>query len=417
MQEPVHEPEQIGIPCQIVRGGTSKAIFLLDCHLPRPGLDRDALLLRLMGAPHLTRIDGVGGSTLLTSKIAIIGGPTVDDADVDYTFAQVEVDRGHIDYSANCGNISAAVAGFAIDTGLMEARAPITTVRIHNTNTGRILISHVNMADGRPKVNGDYRVAGVPGTGSEVFLDYRMAAGGATGRLLPTGRPSDVIVLEDRREVPVTVCDFGNLYVFVAAEALSLDGTELPGELNGDAKLRDRLREIRGKTGAMCGLTSDWRRIDEESPMLPLMALVAPPSAYSCLGSRQIQAGEIDIVARFFHMNQSHEAAPGTGSVSLAVASRVNGSVPARMLSESAALRTTLRIGHPEGVLDVVIESTSPSSGRAEEVEIARVGFGRTARKIMEGVVFVPAHECPPALVDLVAASRSQAGKTAAPTY
>ena len=179
------EADQIAIRCTILRGGTSKGVYLLEHDIPPPGELRDRLLKRVMGSPDMLQIDGLGGSRLITSKMAIIKRSSRPDADVDYTYAQVNPERDQIVYTSNCGNISAGVGPFAIDSGLVAADAPMTAVRIHNTNTGKILVAHVPVAGGRAKVTGDFAIDGVPGTGAEIRMDYAGTVGAKTGYMLP----------------------------------------------------------------------------------------------------------------------------------------------------------------------------------------------------------------------------------------
>lgn len=190
--------EMLRVRCAILRGGTSKGIFLHENDLPRDRVLRDRMILAIFGSPDVRQIDGLGGADPLTSKLAIIGPSSRPDADVDYTFGQVSIKEPLIDYSGNCGNISAAVGPFAIDEGLVRAQEPVTYVRIHNTNTGKIIVAEVPVQNGKAKVTGDYQIDGVPGTGAKIMLDFAGTAGAATGRLLPTGRPIDVL------DVPVT---------------------------------------------------------------------------------------------------------------------------------------------------------------------------------------------------------------------
>lgn len=187
--------EQIEVRCVLMRGGTSKALFFHEADVPPPGEARDNLLKRAMGTPDVLQIDGLGGSRLVTSKVAIIQKSTRPDADIDYTFAQIDVERDLIGYDANCGNISSAVAPFAIDEGLVEAVEPVTTVRIYNTNTDKLLVSKVQAKGGKARVLGDCAIAGAPGNGAEILMDYSGTVGALTGKLLPTGSAIDTIAL------------------------------------------------------------------------------------------------------------------------------------------------------------------------------------------------------------------------------
>ncbi|MCP3997175.1 MAG: 3-methylitaconate isomerase, partial [bacterium] len=225
--------EETQLPFVLMRGGTSKAVFLRGDVLPNdPGL-RDASILSLFGSPDPRQIDGLGGADILTSKLAIIDPPSRPDADLDYTFAQVSVSEPVVDYDINCGNISAAVGAFAIDEGLVEVHEPVTRVRVHNTNTGRILYAEVPIINGTAAVGGDYKVHGVPGTGAPIGLDFSQTAGGATGALLPTGAEKDLLETAFGT-VEATIVDLAMLTVFFPAAAIGMSGTEGPAEFSDD---------------------------------------------------------------------------------------------------------------------------------------------------------------------------------------
>ena len=209
--------EQMSLPFVLMRGGTSKAVFLRADTLPRDSEQRDTLILSLFGSPDPRQVDGLGGADLLTSKLAIIDAPSRPDADLDYTFAQVSVTEPVVDFDINCGNISAAVGAYAIDEGLVRVEGPITTVRIHNTNTGRILLAKVPIVDGAAGVEGTYAVHGVPGTGAPIALDFAQTAGGITGSLLPTGNETDMLETAIG-PIEATIIDLANLTVFFRAE-------------------------------------------------------------------------------------------------------------------------------------------------------------------------------------------------------
>ncbi|MEO8506998.1 MAG: PrpF domain-containing protein [Betaproteobacteria bacterium] len=379
--------EQIGIRCSIVRGGSSKGVFFLEQDLPPAGAERDALLMRVMGTPHVMQIDGLGGANLLTSKIAVVGRSASPGADLDYTFAQVEVDRGVIDYSGNCGNISAGVGPFAIDAGLVRPVEPVTEVRINNTNTGKTLVAHVPVAHGRARVTGDLRIAGVSGTGVNIVMDYRLSLGAKTGKVLPTGQRTEHLQLDNGTELEVTICDVANTAVFVRATDVGLRGDELPAEIDANEATVNLLREIRGKAAARIGFVSDWRKVDEESPLLPFVIFVSPPSDYVALSGNAIRGADMDMKARLVFMNHLHEAMAGTGSMCIAAASRIKGSIAHQALQGTTS-KKTLSIGHPNGVMDVVIETANDESPHG--IRFEKLGFSRTARKIMDGTVYVP---------------------------
>jgi 2-methylaconitate cis-trans-isomerase PrpF len=386
-REPL-ESEQIGVRCALVRGGSSKGVFFVENDLPSPGEARDRLLKRIMGTPDVMQIDGLGGTHLITSKIAVVGPATRDDADVDYTFGQAEITRDVIDWSGNCGNLSAGVGPFAIENGFVRPQSPVTPVRIHNTNTGTILVAHVPVANGRPRVTGSFAIAGVPGTGAEIFMDYSRTAGSKTGKLLPTGRVTDRIGLESGRSVEVTVCDVANPAVFVRASDLDLRGDETPDQFQATPGLVERMREIRGKVAAMIGFTSDWRRVDEESAFIPFLIPVAPPLDYLSLNRKPVAAADMDLSARQIFMNRCNESMAGTGSMCIAAAACIPGSVVERTLARARLAPDGLAIGHPGGVMRVRVVPREADNEAG--VGFEALGFGRTARRIMDGTVYVP---------------------------
>ncbi|MBN1318755.1 MAG: PrpF protein, partial [Anaerolineales bacterium] len=223
-----YREEQKRIRCAFMRGGTSRGLFVMRNELPADPVMRDKVILRMYGSPDIRQIDGMGGADSLTSKLAIIGPPTRTDADVDYTFAQVSITKPLVDYKGNCGNISSAVGPFAIDQGLVEPVEPVTTVRIHQTNTDKLIIAQVPVVNGMARVEGDYKIDGVPGTGARIGLDFSDTAGAVTGSLLPTGHPMDRMDVPGVGPIDMTIVDAANPCVFVRAADLGIRGTETP---------------------------------------------------------------------------------------------------------------------------------------------------------------------------------------------
>ncbi|WP_454727210.1 MULTISPECIES: PrpF domain-containing protein [Cupriavidus] len=380
--------EQTAYRCVLMRGGTSKALFFHESDVPAAGPERDRMLKRAMGTPDLLQIDGLGGSRLVTSKVALIRRSARADADVDYTFAQVDVEQDRIGYDANCGNISSAVGPFAIDEGLVDAVSPVTTVRVYNTNTDRILVMRIPVANGKARVQGECVIPGVPGTGAEILMDYAGTVGAKTGTLLPTGHAADTITLESGRVLDVSVGDAANPCVFVAAEALGLTGNEFPDALSGDAALMETVSEIQAKAGQRIGMWSDWTRV--KMPGIPLMVLVARAETYRDATGAEHAAADMDIRARLIFLGKCHDSMAGTGAMCTAAISRVPGSVVNRLLADGNVRSPALRIGHPLGVMDVRVEAEVAGDGPAS-VRIRTLGLVRTARRLMAGEIYVPA--------------------------
>lgn len=381
------ETDQVAIRCTILRGGTSKGVYLFEHDIPPPGPLRDQLLKCIMGTPDLLQIDGLGGARLIASKIAIVKRSARPDADVDYTFAQVDPERDQVIYTSNCGNISAGVGPFAIDAGMVAATAPVTPVRIHNTNTGKILVAHVPVAGGRAKVTGDFAIDGVPGTGAEIRMDYSGTIGAKTGRMQPTGQATDTIAMEDGSTVTVSIVDVANPCVFVQAPAFGLEGGELPEFFVRSPALLERIRELRGKAAERIGLTTDWRDVDRQSPSLPLFVAVSAPAPYATMRGEAVDPASTDLRARLVWYYKCHESMAGTGSMCTAAASRIPASVVHQVIGPAAAATVSLRIGHPMGVMRVSVEA-EPSNAEGG-VSFSMLGFSRTARRIMGGTVYV----------------------------
>ncbi|GLC96680.1 unnamed protein product, partial [Cupriavidus sp. TA19] len=333
------------------------------------------------------------------AKFAIVGRSSRSDADIDYTYGIVPPGRGIVVYTSNCGNISAGVGPFAIDVGLVPARGPITEVRIFNTNTSKMLIAHVPVSGQRARVQGNFAIPGVPGTGAEIFMDYRATTGAKTGRVLPTGNTVDRIALEDGREIAVTLGDVANPCMFVRAQDLGRRGTELPNEINADESLLAMLRELRGKAAQQLGLCAHWRDAEAASPALPLAVMVAPSAEYIDAQGRAVDADQLDLQARLIFYNKCHESMAGTGSMCTAAMSRIVGTLvheaayrgdPGGEHSAATWANDTLRIGHPLGVMKVVVRGRHNAGNGPDRLGYERLGFSRTARRLMQGIAFVP---------------------------
>jgi len=383
--------EQIGVPCTILRGGTSKGIYFKASDLPPAGDERDRLLMAVLGAQDLLQIDGLGGSRLVTAKLAIVGRSTHPDADVDYTYGIVPPGQGRVVFTSNCGNISSGVGPFAIDAGLVEARRPVTQVRIHNTNTGKLLVAHVPVAEGHACVQGDFAIPGVPGTGARIFMDYRGTVGAKTGRGMPTGHAQDRITLSDGRGFDVSLCDVGNPCVFVAAQALGLSGSELPVEIDANDALIATLKELRGRAAMLLGLCGDWAQAETTSPALPLVVIVAPPADYVDAQGRRVSADGIDLRARLVFYNRCHESMAGTGAICIAACTSVEGSVVQQMArpADRRVAGASLHIGHPLGAMRVELLGQCSAD---KPLSFEALGFARTARRLMDGVAWVPGY-------------------------
>jgi 2-methylaconitate cis-trans-isomerase PrpF len=377
---------ETAIQCSILRGGTSRGVFFRKEALPeeQPAVER--ILLNVFGSPDIRQINGLGGATSQTSKAAIIGPPSRPDADVDYTFAQVSVGTPVVDWGGNCGNISSAVGPYAIDTGLVPATGDLTTVRIHNTNTRQIIVASVPTRDGRAVIAGDYAIPGVPGTGARISLEFTEPAGSVTGRLLPTGRPRDVIRLASGREVTVSVVDAANPTVFLLAEELGLTGVETPLEIEANTDVTDILEEARSIVAEQLGIVPDRSVATSQSPGLPKVGFVSPPQDEETLTGSHVPAAAVDLVGRVMSMQTAHRAYQATAAICTAAAAFADGTLVHQVTRSERPDPGTIRLAHPYGVMEMAVR-TDPE---AEELHIASITIGRTARHILDGAVWVP---------------------------
>ncbi len=370
----------------IMRAGTSKGIFIKEENLPKDQQKRDELILKVFGSPDIRQIDGLGGADPLTSKLAIIGPATREDADIDYTFAQVSYVAPKIDYSGNCGNISSGVGPFAVDQGLVKVEEPYTTVRVHNTNTGKILVERVEVENGKAKVTGDYSIAGVPGTGSEITIDFSDTAGSSTGKLLPTGNTIDKIDVTGYGEIEVSLVDAANPVVFVRAKDLKLTGIETPSQIDENKEMLATLEEIRGKGAKLMGLVNDWKDAVKEIPAFPMIAFISPAQEYSDFTKgKKINDNDIDFVSRLMFMQVVHKTYAGTATICTGAAARIEGTIVNEAMNAKGREKdSVLRIGHPAGV--ITVDAAADKSG--ETWILNKAAISRTARKIMEGTCY-----------------------------
>lgn len=346
----------------LMRGGSSKGAFFVADDLPADPGARDALLLRIMGSPDVRQIDGVGGATPLTSKVAIVSASARSDADIDYLFLQVGVDQALVSDRQNCGNLLAATAPFAIERGLIDVRdGDIAVVRVYMVNTDSTATATIKLTDGMPDYRGEASIDGVPGTAAPVQLDFEGIAGGSCGALLPTGNTVDTI-----DGIRVTMIDNGMPVVVMLAADLGITGTESPSELEANEPLRARLESIRLQAGHLMHLG------DVTDTTVPKLTMVSAPTAGG------------DISTRTFIPHQCHEAIGVFGAVSVATAALLPGTPAAAVVRPGAGTDGTLTCEHPSGTFTTAIDIDT--SGAVPELR--RAGIIRTARKLMDGTVF-----------------------------
>jgi len=356
---------QVGYPATLMRGGTSRGLYFLRDDLPGSVERRDRVLLAAMGSPDPRQIDGAGGGHPLTSKIAVVARSQSCDTDVDYLFLQVHVDEARVSDAQNCGNILAGVAPFAIEQGLVESREGETDVRIRMLNTGGLVVARVQTPGGLVTYEGEASIDGVPGTAAPVMLDFADVAGSSCGALLPTGQPVDVV-----DELEITCVDNGMPVVLMRAADLGLRGDEKPADLEQNQVLRARVEAVRLHAGRMMNLG------EVADKTVPKMSLVSPPREGGAIATRT------------FIPHRVHEAIGVLGAASVAAACVVPGTVADGLATRRAGAGPVV-IEHPSGSFAVEIDAEDGPGG----IRIRRSALLRTARKIMQGTVFVPEFE------------------------
>jgi 2-methylaconitate isomerase len=397
----------VAIRATYMRGGTSKGVFFAADDLPggllqRPSL-RDALLLRLIGSPdpYGRHTDGMGGATSSTSKVVIVSRSLREDCDVDFLFGAVSIAEPVIDWSGNCGNLSAAVGPFAIARGWVVAdddasRIGTTVVRIWQQNIGKRIVAHVPTRGGRVVEAGAFQEDGVPFEAAEIRLEFLDPADAGERGLLPTGRPCDALHVpaladflpatgsQPAGTIRATMINAGNPTVFVRADALKLTGRELPDAVNRDAKLLARLEAIRAQAAVAMGLARTPDEATRNRPATPKIAFVAAPTSYRSSAGVDVDAQGIDVLARIVSMGKLHHAFTGTGSIALAVAAALPGTIVSEVARTLPGVPT--RIGHASGVL--AVGAVLDQRDGAWHVE--RAVMSRSARRLMDGTVFAP---------------------------
>jgi hypothetical protein len=375
--------EFVKIPAVYLRGGTSKGVYLMAKDLPSDAVQRDRAILDIYGSPDPRQINGMGGADPLTSKVALLAVSERQGVDIDYTFGYVGINEAVVDYEGNCGNISSGVGVYAIRQGLVNAVEPVTKVVIFNTNTSKIIEAMIPVKDGEVVFEGDYAIAGVPGHGAKIVMNFPNSAGSRTGRLLPTGHVRDTIELRDGRSIEVSLVDAANPAVFVKATDIGLRGTELPADCEQDHRILSIMEDIRTTAGVMMGLASSKEKV---GPAVPKVAFVAAAQDYPSSEGSVIQAGDVDLLARTKAMAEMHKTYAVTGGICIATAAMIEGTVVNDVCSARAIASGDVRIGHPSGVLDVFVNVRKTSDA---SWELTRAGVCRTAKPIMDGEVYV----------------------------
>jgi len=380
-----------------MRGGTSKGVFFRLDDLPEPcrtpGEVRDRFLMRVIGSPdpYGKHIDGMGGATSSTSKVVILSKSSKPDHDVDYTFGQVSIDKPFIDWTGNCGNLSAAVGPFAISNGLVDpSRVPrngIATIRIWQTNIAKTIVAHVPIADGAVRETGDFELDGVTFPAAEIQLEFMDPAAeeeGAGGAMFPTGNLVDDLEVPGVGTLKATMINAGIPTIFVNADAIGYTGTELQDAINNDAKALEMFETIRAHGALRMGLI---KQLDEAAKRqhTPKIAFVAPPKSYVSSSGKHVDAKDVDLLVRALSMGKLHHAMMGTAAVAIATAAAIPGTLV--NLAAGGGERRAVRFGHPSGTLRVGAEAKQING----EWVVTKAVMSRSARVLMEGWVRVPA--------------------------
>ncbi|MBI3713764.1 MAG: 2-methylaconitate cis-trans isomerase PrpF [Burkholderiales bacterium] len=387
-------PPQIKIPAVYMRGGTSKGVFFRLEDLPqaaqRPGAARDALLLRVIGSPdpYAKQIDGMGGATSSTSKTVILAKSSKPDHDVDYLFGQVAIDKAFVDWSGNCGNLSAAVGSCAISMGLVDnvPRNGVAVVRIWQANISKTIIAHVPMTNGEVQETGDFELDGVTFPAAEVQLAFMNPAAdeeGAGGSMFPTGNLVDDLEVPGIGTLKATMINAGIPTIFVNAEEIGYIGTELQDAINGDAAALEKFETIRAYGALRMGLITDIAQAAQRQHT-PKVAFVSKPLDYVSSSGKQVHANEIDLLVRALSMGKLHHAMMGTAAVAIGTAAAIPGTLV--NLAAGGGERSAVRFGHPSGTLRVGAQAQQVNG----EWEVTQASMSRSARVLMEGWVRVP---------------------------
>ncbi len=384
--------KQLKFPAVFMRGGTSNAVVFNQQDLPQDRALWDDIFLAAIGSPDPNgrQLDGMGGGVSSLSKVCVVGPPTRPDADIDYTFAQVQVKEAKVDYGANCGNMSSAMGPFAVDEGLVRVSGREALVRIHNTNTKKIIHALFSIDDGMAAVDGDLAIPGVSGTGSPVKLEFRDPGGATTGKLLPTGNVVDTLDVPGVGKIRASMVDAANATVWIDAKDIGLTGIELPEPLEANAAVMQKLSAIRIAASVAMGITPNAEEAARKKSV-PFIGFVSAAQDAKMLSGEAIAAADIDLTGRVISNGQPHRALPLTVSLCMAVAARIEGSVVNAVLRKGGDAEAPIRIGMPSGILTVAA-TVKQKDGQWQAEQGA---FYRTQRRMFEGQVLVRASRVP----------------------
>lgn len=379
----MNQLDQFTVPCAVYRGGTSRGLFFNADDLPTIQEDIDQIFLHGIDAYNPSQINGLGSGTSHSSKVVVIGRPSVAEADIDYTFYQIGIGEEVIDYSGTCGNLMAAVGAYAIDEHLVSTTTQdMSIIKAYNTNIGKIIRLKVPLENGKVKTAGTYVMAGLKLAGAKYQVEILSPGGGKLGATLPLGSTYPITISE--RNFDVSIVDVVNPFVYVSTESLGLATDDLFSDLSTNGELLNVLESIRCEASYQSGLTNS-RKDAKETPAIPKIALISPPHDYVTISGKRISKDAIDIAARMVSMGNFHRTFAGSGLYNLASAALLPGTVPNQNATiDKNGPEQIIRIGHPDGIAEVRVQLT------ADNTDIAYVGLDRTARKIMSGDLYIP---------------------------
>ena len=368
------------LKCIYMRGGTSKGCMFREDDLPADKSLWDEIFLKVMGSPDPKQMDGMGGTITLNNKIVIVSRSYEQGIDVNYLVAQVLPDKPVVDYSANCGNMTSAVGPFSILSGLVAPKDGLMKLRMRNLNSGKLIEETVPVKDGKPVENGDCCIAGIDAPGAELKVNFLEPGGAKTGKLLPTGSVSDEI-----DGILVSVVDIANVFIFINAPDLGVKGNETPDEINSNLELLNRVAQIRGKVAQKIGIVERWEDAALKTPGSPKVVLISGPSTYTDSTGKTMHADDMDLCVRLISLEKTHKSLALTAAIATGGACFIEGGLP-RKLAEGRGLTDSVRLGHPCGTMEVFVDCEKS----AGEVQIKGVAARRTARRIMEGTIYIP---------------------------
>lgn len=369
-----------------MRGGTSKGCMFLESDLPARE-EWDDIFVQVMGSPDPKQIDGMGGCVSSNNKIVVVRKSTLPGVDVEYLVGQSIVGKAQIDYKSNCGNMTAATAPYAVEMGLVEnLTEPVTTVHMFNLNTNKYIDVTVPVKNGQFDNEGDCAIAGVDGTAGELKVNFLDPAGAKTGKLFPTGKAKEMLTIPDG-EIEATILDVSNPIVLVRAEDLGLTGTELPAQVDAERAVSARLEAIRGAACVKMGFAGNLADATENSPAVPKVGFVSASQDYTDISGKQVSGENMDICARVISVFKCHKACPLTAASAISVAAAVPGTIVHELARQTEPGR--VRIGHPSGVM-TMFPYLDNGAKPLDEIRVSGVAVQRTARRIMDGTVYIP---------------------------